>query len=87
MLAGTPAISFLGAVGAALTLKARRGGLLMGLLMLPLFVPTLIFGISGLGAAGDAAAWPSFLILSAISLGALVLGPVAAAAALRFQLQ
>ena len=46
MLAGTPAISFLGAVGAALTLKARRGGLLMGLLMLPLFVPTLIFGIS-----------------------------------------
>jgi heme exporter protein B len=87
MLAGTPAISFLGAVGAALTLKARRGGPLMGLLMLPLFVPTLIFGISGLGAAGDAAAWPSFLILSAISLGALVLGPVAAAAALRLQLQ
>ena len=87
MLAGTPAISFLGAVGAALTLKARRGGLLMGLLMLPLFVPTLISGISAIGTAGDAAAWPSFLILAAISLGALVLGPVAAAAALRFQLQ
>ena len=48
---------------------------------------TLIFGISAIGAAGDAAAWPSFLILMAISLGALVLGPVAAAAALRFQLQ
>jgi len=87
MLAGTPAISFLGAAGAALTLKARRGGLLMGLLMLPLFVPTLVFGISAIGAAGDAAAWPSFLILVAVSLGALVLGPVAAAAALRFQLQ
>jgi heme exporter protein B len=87
MLTGTPAISFLGAVGAALTLKARRGGLLMGLLMLPLFVPTLVFGISAIGAAADAAAWPSFLILAAVSLGALVLGPIAAAAALRFQLQ
>ena len=85
MLAGTPAISFLGAVGAALTLRARRGGLLLGLLMLPLFVPTLIFGISAIGAVADAV--PSFLILSAISLGALVLGPVAAAAALRLQLQ
>jgi heme exporter protein B len=87
MLAGTPAISFLGAVGAALTLKARRGGLLLGLLMLPLFVPTLIFGISAIGAANDSAALPSFLILTAISLGAMVLGPVAAAAALRLQLQ
>jgi heme exporter protein B len=84
MLVGTPAISFLGAVGAALTLKARRGGLLMGLLMLPLFVPTLIFGISVLA---DTGALPSFLILAAVSLGALVLGPVAAAAALRLQLQ
>jgi heme exporter protein B len=84
MLAGTPAISFLGAVGAALTLKARRGGLLMGLLMLPLFVPTLIFGISVLADTGEL---PSFLILAAVSLGALVLGPVAAAAALRLQLQ
>jgi len=84
MAAGTPAVSFLGAVGAALTLKARRGGLLMGLLMLPLFVPTLIFGIS---AIADTGSLPSFLILAAVSLGALVLGPVAAAAALRLQLQ
>jgi heme exporter protein B len=84
LLVGTPAISFLGAVGAALTLKARRGGLLMGLLMLPLFVPTLIFGISVLA---DTGALPSFLILAAVSLGALVLGPVAAAAALRLQLE
>ena len=45
MLAGTPAVSFIGAIGAALTLRARRGGLLLALLMLPLFVPTLIFGI------------------------------------------
>src|SRR5262245_9009949 len=44
MLAGTPAVSFIGGVGAALTLRARRGGLLLALLMLPLFVPTLVFG-------------------------------------------
>ena len=55
MLAGTPAISFIGAIGAALTLRARRGGVLLALLMLPLFVPTLTFGIScgGRGAAGN----------------------------------
>ncbi|MEQ1694485.1 MAG: heme exporter protein CcmB [Hyphomicrobiaceae bacterium] len=89
MLVGTPAISFLGAVGAALTLKARRGGLLIALLVLPLFIPTLIFGISAvtsimLDTGGSRAA---FLILSAISLGSLVIGPIASAAALRLQLQ
>jgi heme exporter protein B len=89
MLAGTPAISFLGAIGAALTLRARRGGLLLALLMLPLYVPTLIFGIEAVRSATlDSAAFlPSFLILCAISLAALVLAPLAAAAALRFQLQ
>lgn len=89
MLAGTPAISFLGAIGAALTLKARRGGLLLALLILPLYVPTLIYGISAISGAllAGGAFWPSFLILSALSLGALVLGPIAAAAALRIQLQ
>jgi heme exporter protein B len=89
MLAGTPAVSFIGAIGAALTLRARRGGLLLGLLMLPLFVPTLTFGISAVGAAllGAEAFTPSFLILVAISLVSVVLAPLAAAAALRFQLQ
>jgi heme exporter protein B len=89
MLAGTPAISFIGAIGAALTLRARRGGLLLGLLMLPMFVPTLTFGISAVGAAllGTEAFTPSFLILVAISLASIVLAPLAAAAALRFQLQ
>jgi heme exporter protein B len=88
MLVGTPAISFLGAIGAALTLGARRGGLLIALLVLPLYVPTLIFGISAIGAAllGPAGFQPSLLILAAISLVAAVLGPVAAAAALRLQL-
>ena len=88
MLVGTPAISFLGAIGAALTLGARRGGLLIALLVLPLYVPTLIFGISAIGAAllGPAGFQPSLLSLAAISLFAAVLGPVAAAAALRLQL-
>jgi heme exporter protein B len=87
-LAGTPAISFLGAIGAALTLKARRGGLLIALLVLPLYIPTLIFGISALGFAGleqDGFA-ASFLILSAISVASMAAAPVAAAAALRLQL-
>jgi heme exporter protein B len=88
MLAGTPAISFLGSVGAALTLKARRGGLLLALLVLPLYIPTLIFGISaigfaGLGQEGFAA---SFLILLAISVASVAAAPLAAAAALRLQM-
>jgi heme exporter protein B len=88
MLVGTPAISFIGAIGAALTLSSRRAGLLLALLMLPLFVPTLLFGIAALGAAAaNAGASGPFLVLCAISLAALVLAPVAAAAALRFQLR
>ncbi len=89
MLAGTPAISFLGSVGAALTLKTRRGGLLLSLLVLPLYIPTLIFGITTLSAAmtSPAGYGSSLLILIAISLASLVLGPVAAAAALRAQME
>jgi heme exporter protein B len=89
MLAGTPAVSALGAIGAALTLRARRGGLLLALLMLPLFVPTLVFGIETVRSASlaEQAFLPSFLMLCAVSLAALVLAPLAAAAALRFHLQ
>ena len=89
MLVGTPAISFLGAAGAALTLKARRGGLLVALLVLPLYIPTLIFGISALSATllDTGGFRPAFLILSAITLGSLVIGPIAAAAAIRLQIQ
>lgn len=88
MLAGTPAISFLGSIGAALTLRARRGGLLLALLILPLYVPTLIFGISAISAAvlSPQGLEASFLLLCALSLGSLVLGPLAAAAAIRMQL-
>ncbi len=88
VLIGTPAISFLGSIGAALTLKTRRGGLLMALLVLPLFVPTLIFGISAVSAVvsppGSLSA--SLALLGATTLASLVLGPLAAAAALRAQL-
>jgi heme exporter protein B len=88
MLVGTPAISFIGAIGAALTLSSKRAGLLLALLMLPLFVPTLLFGIAAIAATAPDGALPApFLLLCAISLAALVLAPVAAAAALRFQLQ
>ncbi len=89
LLIGTPAISFLGVVGAALTLRARRGGLLIALLILPLYIPTLIFGISAMSAVitppGSLGA--SLAVLGAISLASVVIGPVAAAAALRAQMQ
>jgi heme exporter protein B len=89
MLAGTPAVSFLGAIGGAVTLRTRRAGLLTALLMLPMFVPTLSFGISAVAAAllRPDAFMPSFLLLLATSLASIVLAPVAAAAALRFQLR
>lgn len=89
MFLGTPAISFLGTIGAALTLKSRRGGLLLALLVLPLYVPTLIFGISAMSMAsfGLPGFQASLMLLAAISLGALVLGPFASAAAIRLQLQ
>lgn len=88
LLAGTPAISFLGGIGAALTLRARRGGMLIALLVLPLYVPTLIFGISAVAAvvAPPGSFGASFLMLAATSLASLVLGPIAAAAAIRMQL-
>jgi heme exporter protein B len=89
LIIGTPAVSFLGSVGAALTLRARRGGLLIALLVLPLFVPTLIFGIQSISAvtlqSGSATA--SLMALAAVTLASLVLGPIAAAAAIRAQLE
>jgi heme exporter protein B len=85
MLAGTPAVSFVAAIGAALTLGLRRSGVLLALLVLPLYVPVLIFGVATVSAAsvGPASPWPPFLILCALSLASLVLAPIASAAALR----
>lgn len=85
LLAGTPALTFIGAVGAALAVSLPRGGLLISVLILPLAIPVLIFGVSAtLGAVEEPAPFTSpFLILAALTLFFAVIGPLAAAAALR----
>jgi heme exporter protein B len=85
LLAGTPALTMIGAIGAALTVSLRRGGLLMAVLVLPLTIPALIFGVSAASAASGGAApfLMPFLVLCALSLAAIAGAPFAAAAALR----
>ena len=85
---GTPALSAIGTFAAALTVGLKRGGLLMSLLVLPMYVPTLVFGASSVarGAAGLAAMTP-LLLVAGISLAALALLPFAAALALRLNLR
>lgn len=88
MLIGSPAVSFLGAVGGALTLGLRRGGLLVAMLILPLFVPVLIFGVASVDRMVSALE-PSLqplLILAALAIATVVLTPFAAAQALRANL-
>jgi heme exporter protein B len=81
---GTPALTLIGAIGAALTLGARRGGVLISLLVLPLYVPVLIFGVGVVTAAIDGIDPSARIIaLGGFLLGALALAPLAAAAALR----
>jgi heme exporter protein B len=88
LLIGTPSLSLVGAVGAALTLGARRGGVLLSLLMLPLYIPVLIFGVLAVEASiAGFGARPHLLLLAALLVGALPLAPVAAAAALRQALE
>ncbi len=88
MMLGTPAISLIGTVGAALTLGARRGGVLLSLLVLPLLVPVLIFGAAAVDAAlTGMAVQPHLAMLGGIMLGTLALCPWAAAAALRQALE
>lgn len=83
---GSVSLSLLAAVGAAVTVGLRRGGLLVSLLVLPLYVPVLIFGMSAMGGGPDLAT-ASLLILLALALASLVLSPIAAAAALRSYLK
>jgi heme exporter protein B len=85
LLAGTPALTFIGLVGAALTVALRRGGLLLAVLVLPLTVPVLIFGVAASNAAivGPLPFGTPFSILCALTLISLIIGPVAAAIALR----
>jgi heme exporter protein B len=88
MLIGTPILSLIGSIGAALVLGARRGGVLLSLLILPLYVPVLIFGVGAIDAAVQArSATPHLLILGGLLLAALPLAPVAASAALRQALE
>ncbi len=85
LLVGTPALAFIGAIGAALTCTIRRGGLVLAILVLPLMIPTLIFGVSAANAAlgGTVTFMTPFLILIALSLIFMVIGTIGAAMALR----
>lgn len=88
LLIGTPALSVIGTFGAALTVGLKRGGLLLSLLVMPLYVPTLIFGAEAArrGAAGMAVETP-LLMLGGITLGVIALLPFASAAVLRVNLR
>jgi len=84
LLLGTPALSLIGAIGAALTLGLRSGGVLLALLVLPLYIPVLIFGAGAVEATVSGLGGQSHLsMLAAILVGSLVLAPLATAAALR----
>lgn len=85
LLAGTPALTLTGMIGAALAVTLRRGGLLLAVLVLPLSIPVLIFGVAASNAAigGPAGFGAPFTILCALSLASFVIGPFAAAASLR----
>src|SRR5215813_13940857 len=85
LLAGPPALTFTGMIGAALAVTLHRGGLLMAVLVLPLSIPVLIFGVAASQAVivGPMSFGAPFSILCALSLVSLVIGPFAAAASLR----
>jgi len=89
LLAGTPALTFIGLVGAALSVSLRRGGLLLAILVLPLTIPVLIFGVSAANAAimGPMPFATPFTILCGIALMSIVAGTFAAAAALRHAME
>ena len=85
---GTPALSLIGAFGAALTVGLKRGGLLLSLLVLPLYIPTLIYGADSVArAATDQPTTTPLMMVAAITLGCIALLPFAAAAALRSNLR
>lgn len=85
LLLGTPTLSLIGAIGAALTLGVRGGSMLLALLVLPLYIPVLIFGIGSTMDGIDTSA--HFLILGSLLTSALALAPWASAAALRIALE
>jgi heme exporter protein B len=89
LLVGTPALTFIGVVGAAIAVTLRRGGLLLAVIVLPLTVPVLIFGVAAANAAvaGPVPFGTPFTALCALTLASLVIGPFAAAAALRLDIE
>ena len=87
LLIGTPVLSLIGAIGAALTLGVRGGGVLVSLLVLPLYIPVLIFGAGAVGAeASGLGSAAHLLLLGGVLAGAAALAPWATAAALRISL-
>jgi len=89
LLVGTPALTFIGVIGAAIAVTLRRGGLLLAVIVLPLTVPVLIFGVAAANAAvaGPVPFGTPFTVLCALTLASLVIGPFAAAAALRLDIE
>lgn len=88
LLAGTPSLSFIGAIGAALTMGLRRGGLLTGVLTLPFYIPTLIFGARAAIAAADGQdPVPALALTGALTLAVLAAAPFATARILAMQLR
>lgn len=88
LLLGTPVLSLVGAIGAALTVTQRRGGVLLSLLVLPLYIPVLIFATTALEQAAAGLSYaPHLYLLGALAMLALTLAPFAAAAALRISLE
>jgi len=83
---GTPAVSAVGAIGAALTVSIRRGGLILPLIVLPLLAPVVIFGAGAVTAALDGIANGALWLLAAVSLASVLLSPFAVAAAVRLNL-
>jgi heme exporter protein B len=87
LLVGTPALTFIGLIGAAIAVTLRRGGLLLAVIVLPLTVPVLIFGVAAANTAGPVPFGTPFTVLCALTLASLVVGPFAAAAALRQEME
>ena len=88
LLIGSPVLSLIGSIGAALTVAMRRGGVLLSLMILPLYIPVLIFGVAAVEASiALLSVTPHLMLLGGLSLGALVLSPIASAAALRLAVE
>lgn len=89
LLLGTPVLSLIGAIGAALTLGLRGGGILLSLLILPLYIPVLVYGAGAVEVSTVAIAdsEPYLLLIGAFALAALILAPLAASAALRISME